>query len=296
MSLTAEKLLAAFQRAVRQRNPDARSDGLAGAIHFGCETRTVPAEYRWDGLRRGERTAHPRILFQATLSGWGTLEQGKHRWRIGPDTAFLTVLPSPHVYYLPPESPHWSFFWLLVAHPFVVGRLTQLARRFGPVLALPGDARFMLHCLDFFERSCRHRFEDSQDNEGALIQWALGLERHLLEQAHPKTERDAMLQPVRRLVLANLHRWIGIEELARERGLSRSHFTRAFRLATGQAPAAFVLDVRLAEVRHRLTTTAAPLKEIASQTGFADAIHLSKAFRRIYHTSPGLYRRLQPDR
>jgi len=296
VNFTPEKLQSAFQRAFRQRVADDRFDAPAGAIHFGCETRTVPSDYRWDGLHRGERAAHPRILFQATLDGWGTLEQGKHTWRIERETAFIAVLPSPHIYYLPPESPRWSFFWLIVAHPFVVNRITQLARNFGPVLALPGSSKFALHCLDFFERSCRRRFADPQENEGALIQWALGLERHLLEHTHPKTERDAMLQFVRNFVQANLHRWIGIEELAGVHGLSRSHFTRGFRRATGMAPAAFVLDLRLAEVRRRLTHTSEPVKAIASQTGFADAIHLSKAFRRVYHTSPGLYRRLQPNR
>ena len=56
------------------------------------------------------------------------------------------------------------------------------------------------------------------------------------------------------------------------------------------APAAYILEVRLAEVRRLLRETSLPLKDIAGQTGFADANHLCKAFRRQFHMSPGGYR------
>jgi AraC-like DNA-binding protein len=228
---------------------------------------------------------------QATLAGAGAFERGSERWNVGPETAFFAILPSRHVYYLPEESAEWSFFWFTFAHPYVVRRLARLAEHHPPVFALPHDSALAAGCLAFFERICRGRFEDQFAEEGALFEWMLGFERHLHDLAHPRDKRDAMLQEVRQYAEANLSRSFGIEEIARKHDMSRSHFSHRFRAATGLAPAACVLELRLAEVRRRLRETAAPLKEVAVATGFADANHLCKAFRRQFHMSPGTYRR-----
>jgi AraC-like DNA-binding protein len=280
-----------FQRAFAAWPGDSFSHRPFGAIYLGCETRRDPAEYRWDGLQRGANPRHPGILFQATLRGEGAFERGSRRWAVGPETAFFAVLPSRHVYFLPPESPEWSFFWFTFAHPYVVSRLARLTERHPPVFPLPADSSLLAQSLTFFERSCHRRFDDHFAEEGALFEWMLGLERHLFELAHPRSQREAMLEEVRGFTLANLARSFGVEQLAARHRISRSHFSHRFRAATGLAPAAFVLEVRLAEVRRRLRESGEALKAIAAETGFADANHLCKVFRREYHLSPGTYRR-----
>jgi AraC-like DNA-binding protein len=287
----ASSLLTTFQGAFAAWRGDNFSHRPFGAIYLGCERRTVPAEYRWDGLRRGANRRHPRVMFQATLNGWGYFEQGLRCWKVGSETAFFAVLPSRHVYYLPPESAEWSFFWFTFAHPYVLQRLARLAVRHPPVFALPAGAPLTAQSLSFFERTCHGRFEDQFAEECALLEWMLSFERHLHDLAHPRGQREAMLDEARVYTLAHLSRSFGVEELARRHALSRSHYSHRFRKATGLAPASFVLETRLAEVRRRLRETPDGLKGIAAQTGFADANHLCKAFRRQYHMSPGVYRR-----
>ncbi len=261
-------------------------------ISLGCETRTVPRDYVWDGLRRGDDPAHPRLMLQVTLGGWGAFEARGRTWRVETGQAFLAVLPSPHVYCLPAESAHWSFFWLNCGHPWVVERGQQLAARHAPVFALAADSNLMAACRSFFTRICQGRFEDAFAEEMALLEWMLELERHLHDLAHPRGRRERLLEELRQFTLVNLDRAFGIEEFAQQQGLSRSHFSHRFRRATGLAPAAFVLETRLTEARRLLRESAAPLKEIAERTGFADANHFCKAFRRVFHVSPGAYRRL----
>ncbi len=290
MTNTPSRWLPAFQRAFRAWPGDRFSSRPFGAIYLGCETQTVAAEYRWDGLRRGADPRHPRIMFQATLDGWGRFERGSRRWIVGPESAFLAVLPSRHLYLLPPESPRWSFFWFTFAHPYVVQRLAGLVKRYPPIFALPAGAPLVAESLSFFERCCHGRFDDPFAEEAALLDWMLELERHLHDLAHPRGRREAALEDARRATLAGLPRAIGVGDLARRHGLSRSHFSHRFRGATGLTPGAFMHEVRLGEVRRRLRETREPLKEIAGATGFADANHLCKAFRRRYHLSPGTYR------
>ena len=280
-----------FERAFARRQDDGLAHLGAGVLALGCETRTVPADYRWDGLRRGDDPAHPHVVFQATLDGWGRFDRPGRSWDVGAETAFFAVLPSRHVYRLPAESGRWTFFWFNSGHPWVVERLARLARRHPPVFALPAGCRLRVASQSLFERVCQGRFEDGFAEEAALFEWMLEFERHLHEQAHPRDAREIMLADLRAYTLKHLRRSFGIEEFARGQNLSRSHFSHRFKEATGIAPAAHVLDVRLAEARRTLRESGAPLKEIAAATGFADANHFCKAFRRLYHLSPGAYRR-----
>jgi AraC-like DNA-binding protein len=241
-------------------------------------------------MQRGADPRHPRIVFQATLAGAGCFERGPQRWIVGSETAFIAVLPSRHIYYLPPGTAEWSFFWFTFTHPYLVRRIAQLAARHPPVFSLPAESSLAAQCLAFFERTCHSRFEDPFAEEGALFDWMLGLERHLHDLAHPRNLREAMLRKVRQYARANLARSYGVDEIAGQFGMSRSHFSHRFRAATGLAPGRCLLEIRLTEVRRRLRETTAPLKDIAAETGFADANHLCKTFRRHYHQSPGAYR------
>jgi AraC-like DNA-binding protein len=281
----------AFRKAFRGWRGDEFSHRSFGEIYLGCETRSDPSAYRWDGMQRGADPRHPSVMFQATLSGAGCFERGSQRWIVGQETAFFAVLPSRHVYYLPADAGEWSFFWFTFTHPYVVRRLARLAESHPPVFPLPAGCSLASQCLAFFEQICHGRFEDEFGEEGALFDWMLGLERHMHDLAHPRDRREAMLDQVRQFARVNLARSFGIEEIARQSGMSRSHFSHRFRSATGLAPGTLVREIRLTEVRRRLRETDAPLKEVAAQTGFADANHLCKAFRRQFHQSPGAYRR-----
>jgi AraC-like DNA-binding protein len=291
VNTTGSADLAAFQRVFEGRRDDGFSRLGASVLALGCETRTMPSEYHWDGMRRADDPAHPHVVFQATLDGYGRFERPGRSWTVGPESGFFAVLPSRHIYSLPPASPRWSFFWFNSGHPWVVGRLAQLAREHGPVFELPAGCRLLVQSSAFFERVCQGRFEDGFAEESALLEWMLEFERHLHDQAHPRGRRATMLDSLRTYTLKNLRRSFGVDEYARRQGRSRSHFSHAFKQATGLAPAAFVLDVRLSEARSRLRESSAPLKEISAATGFADANHFCKAFRRRYHLSPGAYRR-----
>ena len=282
-------------REWRRLFEERRRDGFVhlgqSLIALGCETRTVAREYVWDGLKRGDDPEHPHVVLQVTLGGWGSFETRRKTWRVEEGKAFFAVLPSRHVYRLPAESREWSFFWFNCGHTWVVERVRQMAARHSPVFPIGPDSKLMARCRSFFARICQGRFEDAFAEETALLEWLLEWERHLHELAHPRGQREVLLEELRAYTQANLHRAFGIEEFARKQGLSRSHYSHRFRAATGLSPATFVLETRLAEARGLLRETGAPLKESAERTGFADANHFCKAFRRVYHLSPGAFRR-----
>lgn len=92
---------------------------------------------------------------------------------------------------------------------------------------------------------------------------------------------------------ANLERDLGVEVLAKRSGQSPRDFHRKFARAMGETPARFVENLRLDRVRALLGHPFA-LKEIAVQTGFGSAVHMSRAFERRFGVKPSLFRQMLP--
>ena len=84
---------------------------------------------------------------------------------------------------------------------------------------------------------------------------------------------------------------IAIAEVADACQLSRSHFTRAFRLATGHTPHDWLQTQRLARARELLRASDLPLAEVATACGFADQSHFTRVFSRAEGAPPGQWRR-----
>lgn len=265
-----------------------RWPGELGAF-AGLETRRVPREYDWDGLHRGGDPRRPVALFQYTLSGRGRFRDAAGEREVGVDEAFLAIIPSPHRYYLPHDSSHWSFFWFILPHAYVVRRLAQSVRRVGAVVRLERGGRLLTRAMQLFEGLARDAFVDELALEEAMLGFMLEFER--ASASRPRAARESLLGLVRARVLNSLSRRLGVERLAGEFDMSRSHFTHCFRAATGLSPARYIAGVRLEQAALRLVNTRRTLKQIARETGLADANHLCKLFRRVYGVSPAQYRR-----
>ena len=99
------------------------------------------------------------------------------------------------------------------------------------------------------------------------------------------------LKRVLEYIATNLTSEIHLEDIAAVAGLSVFHFARAFRESTGVTPHQYVLQRRIDTVKTLLRTRNWNLETIASATGFADASHLTKAFRRHTGTTPKTWQR-----
>jgi AraC family transcriptional regulator len=91
---------------------------------------------------------------------------------------------------------------------------------------------------------------------------------------------------------ANLSSKLAIREMADLVGLSKCHFSRAFKKTLGTSPMAFVAVRRVERAKLMMASTGQRLTDIALACGFADQSHLNRCFRRIVGVSPGLWRRV----
>lgn len=101
---------------------------------------------------------------------------------------------------------------------------------------------------------------------------------------------DARVHATLKFIEDNLHKPLGVPELAWHAGMSRVKFTRAFKSFVGLSPHRFVLERRVAKARRLLSSTQRSLTEIAYAAGFSSQSHMTSTFRRYVGTTPRAYR------
>jgi AraC family transcriptional regulator len=92
---------------------------------------------------------------------------------------------------------------------------------------------------------------------------------------------------------ANLAGDPSIAEMAQECRLSPSHFSRAFKLATGVPPYRWLSKRRIERVRGLLLEGELSLVQIAVDCGFVDQSHMTRSFLKFEGCSPGKWRKMR---
>ena len=97
------------------------------------------------------------------------------------------------------------------------------------------------------------------------------------------------------ILSAHLDGRVMLKDVARECGLSASHFSRAFHRTIGSAPHHWLLKRRVEVAKEKLRDRRLPLSEVALACGFSDQSHLTRVFTRFVGVSPGAWRRTLLD-
>lgn len=263
------------------------------AVSAGVERQDDPRRYRWDGLRRDHDVKCPRgvphAIVQWTLAGEGRYADAAGERALGPGRAFIALVPSAHRYWLPPGGPPWRFCWFAVAHAQLVERLRLQVAAHGAVLDLPAGAAAAARLIDVVEGLLRGRFADEFALEAALWAFVIEADRHHDRRIRPPAGKQALLDRVRELVLAEPSRPLGVADIAARLGWHRVHFAARFRAAAGFPPGAYLTSLRLEEARRRLREGASPLAAVALAVGLGSAARLCRLFRRHYGATPGSF-------
>ncbi|MDB6141229.1 MAG: hypothetical protein JWP80_273 [Pseudomonas sp.] len=100
------------------------------------------------------------------------------------------------------------------------------------------------------------------------------------------------LRRAHEFISAHLGGETSIEQLARESGVSASHFARAFKQTMGMAPHQWLTKKRVDQAKTMLRRCDLELADIALACGFVDQSHFTRVFSRMEGSSPGKWRRL----
>jgi len=263
-------------------------------VSAGVERQHDPRRYRWDGMRRGHDVKCPQgvahAIIQYTLAGSGRYADltGEHTVPTG--HAFIALVPSAHRYWLPEGGTPWSFCWFAVAHPQIMDRLQSQVKRHGAVFDTQPESALAQRLLDVVDGLFRRTFIDDFAIEGALWDFVAEFDRHHDRLARPPANKQALLDRVRALVMADLSEPLGATEIAQRIGWHRVYFAERFRASAGFPPGAFITSLRLDEARRLLRNETSTLAEVAHAVGLGSASRLCRLFRRHFGATPGAYR------
>ena len=104
------------------------------------------------------------------------------------------------------------------------------------------------------------------------------------------SEGPPPLDVIREYIDRNYAKRLTVAALARRARLSRFHFIRTFRAATGLTPHQYVRERRLERARHLLSTTPMPVTDVCQAVGFTSLGSFSTLFRRATGLSPIAFR------
>ncbi len=143
-------------------------------------------------------------------------------------------------------------------------------------------------------RAAHERMESGGDGVAAdellIAAYGLLVLRHAKLGAPPRVgQEQTILERVRGYMDAHFCYEVDLAQLSQIAGLSRFHLIRAFRANLGMTPHEWLLDRR---IRHAcgLLAKGEPLAEVATDCGFFDQSHFTRAFKRRMGVTPGVFR------
>jgi len=101
----------------------------------------------------------------------------------------------------------------------------------------------------------------------------------------------AKLRRVVDFIESRLGDQIQLDDIAAQAELSPFHFSRVFKLTTGETPYHYLRARRIERARKMLLDDKVPLAQLSLECGFASQSHFTAAFTREIGMSPGRFRR-----
>ncbi|KQQ33421.1 AraC family transcriptional regulator [Duganella sp. Leaf126] len=161
----------------------------------------------------------------------------------------------------------------------------------GDVLTAAGVAAGLDCCLHLLRQLCGAALANAVARQLVIAPHRQGGQAQFIERPLPVSRSDGRFAEVLAWVAARLEQAHGIDNLAARAAMSRRHFTRHFRQATGTSFKQWLLAQRLAQARRLLESSDAAIELVAQQAGFGSALSLRQHFKATLQLSPSAYRK-----
>jgi AraC-like DNA-binding protein len=232
------------------------------------------------------------FLIHYVVSGKGTFTTEKEKFQISAGDLFL-IHPSQLVSYCADNNDPWEYIWVgfngTEAERLL--KLTSLSKT-APVLSCP-DKEAVKNCISNIHSSAG----SFSFSESRMTGYLYLLISHLIEMSSQKnrTANSSLnyVENALKYIQYNYSDNIGVEDIAYNVGLSRSHLHRIFIKNLSVSPNEFLTKFRINEACTLLKNSDLTINEIASSVGFSDPLYFSRVFKKIKGIPPSKYQKTQ---
>ena len=228
-------------------------------------------------------------LIHYVVSGSGILRCNQQEYTIGAGMLFI-IFPSQVASYQADARDPWQYNW--------VGFNGTDARRLVKLTGLSKDCP-VLQCDDPETTSALLRgIADASDNTAAADAEMVGrlylFLAHLMKSNRTRSVGDThqtYVDNALRYIQYNYASDIGVADIARYVGISRSQLYRAFLQDFGVSPHNYLQTYRINEACSLLRDPAYSVAEVAGSVGFNDPLYFSRVFKSIKGVTPSDYQK-----
>lgn len=228
-------------------------------------------------------------LIHYVVSGKGTLRCNQQEYAVTPGMLFI-IFPSQVASYQADEQEPWQYNW--------VGFHGTDARRLVKLTGLSKEQP-VWRC-DNPEETCRllRAIADVSDNTASADAEMVGhlylFLAHLIKSHRQRSAGDphqTYVSNALRYIQYNYASDIGVADIARYVGISRSQLYRAFLQDFGVSPHNYLQTYRINEACSLLRDPTYSVAEVAGSVGFNDPLYFSRVFKSIKNVTPSDYQK-----
>lgn len=142
--------------------------------------------------------------------------------------------------------------------------------------------------VQLLQRFLRDEIDDAFELD-AVVSEMLGIALHVVDRDRPQR---AWAAQVKQLLRERYAQGIALAELGAAAGLHPASLSRGFRIDEGVTVSEYLNRIRVQQACRQMADSSASLADIAASCGFADQSHLTRVFKSVTGSPPGVFRDL----
>lgn len=256
-------------------------------VHAGLQFETE-RRISWDNSTRLTRGRDPYCLFQYTLSGHCEFEDPAGRRKLDAGKAFLVPIPSPTRYWRPDDT-HWEWIWIVFGGEVSRRIVDKVNQEVGYTFEMEMNSAPIRILEQLYAGAIRGERKTPYEVCGQVHLFLMAICQLVLSQ---RDELPPGISAAQQMIENNYSDPdLDLNQLAEAAALSKYHFARLFKEATGRSPWQQLIRTRMERALELLSYTRMPIKQICREAGFRHYSYFCTQFRKYHGMTPGSVQR-----
>lgn len=239
-----------------------------------------------------KRIGYKSFLLLYTVSGKGFVKVREKVFELSTGRAILINCMEYHEYYTG-EGALWEMKWLHFNGSSSEGYFKILYENCYACVDIIGDSPVSNHLDELMTLLKKNDklFDIKASGLISSILTEIMLAQSILLEDSAKHTVDSFIQKVQTFIQKNYISKVSTEDMANIACISKFHFIRLFKKATGYSPYEYLMKYRIGKAKMLLTQSNLSVEEICTRVGFGTTCHFIKIFRLLEGMPPLKYRK-----